>query len=195
MAENGHVSFEGGNRAARLMTDAITIRTAGIIMTRDPKHVVKQGYDRIAERHAQWAAGVRTEERERYLSAFCTSVPEGARVLELGCGASSRVTRQLASRFRLVAVDISARSVEKAQQEIPQAEFLIADMTEVDFPPATFAGVAAFYSIIHVPRKGHGSLLTRIGHWLRPGGVFVGSLGVSDAAEAYDEDWLGTRMF
>lgn len=164
-------------------------------MTRDPKQVVEEGYDRIAQRHAEWAAGVRTEERGRYLATFCGLVPKGDRVLELGCGAGSRVTRELASRFRLIAVDISARTVEGARQAIPGAEFLHRDMTEVDFPPATFAGVAAFYSIIHVPREEHGPLLTRLGYWLRPGGVFVGALGVSDVPGTYEEDWLGARMF
>jgi len=39
-------------------------------MTRSPKQVVEEGYDRIAQRHAEWAAGVRTEERARYLAAL-----------------------------------------------------------------------------------------------------------------------------
>lgn len=164
-------------------------------MSQHPKQVVEDGYDRIAQRHREWAGGVRTEERARYLSVFCGLVPEGARVLELGCGAGSRVTHELASRYRLVAVDISARSVEQARQDIPGAEFLHRDMTEVEFPPATFAGVAAFYSIIHVPREEHGPLLTRIGCWLGPGGVFVGAFGVFDAPGTYEEDWLGARMF
>ena len=164
-------------------------------MAQGPKQVVEEGYDRIAERHAEWAAGVRAEERARYLAAFCALVPGGARVLELGCGAGSCVTRELASRFRLVAVDISARSVEKARHDIPGAEFLHRDMTEVVFAPATFSGVVAFYSIIHVPREEHRTLLRRIEYWLRPGGVFVGAFGVSDVAEAYEEEWLGARMF
>lgn len=168
---------------------------AEIAMTRDPKQVVEEGYDRIAERHAEWATEVRTEERTRYLAAFCRLVPERARVLELGCGARSPVTRELASRFRLVAVDISARTVEKARQDIPGAEFLHGDMTEVSFPPGRFAGVAAFYSIIHVPREEQGALLVRIGRWLCPGGVFVGALGVFDVPGVYEEDWLGARMF
>ena len=164
-------------------------------MNRDPKKVVEQGYDRIAERHTEWAAGVRTKERARYLATFCALVPEGAPVLELGCGAGGRVTRALAARFRLLAVDISARSIDKARQDIAEAQFLHGDMTELDFPPSTFAGVAAFYSIIHVPREEQGALLIRIGHWLRPGGVFVGALGARDLPESYEESWLGTRMF
>ena len=93
-------------------------------MTGDPKQVVAMGYGRIAERRAGWAAGVRTEERARLVAVFRGLVPEGARVPEPGCGAGSRVTRVVASRFRPVAIDISACTVEKARHEFPGAEFL-----------------------------------------------------------------------
>ena len=32
----------------------------------DPKQIVAQEYDQIAEYHRQWAAQTRTEERQRY---------------------------------------------------------------------------------------------------------------------------------
>jgi SAM-dependent methyltransferase len=160
----------------------------------DPKRVVEEGFDRIAQRHAEWASRTRVPERACYLAAFCAAVPQGARVLELGCGAGGLVTSRLASRYRLTGVDISAKSIEMVAM-VPGAEFLHRDMTQVRFPPATFDGVAAFYSIIHVPREEHGTLLARIGDWLRPGGVFVGTLGVFDVPSAYEEDWLGVQMF
>ena len=68
-------------------------------------------------------------------------------------------------------------------------------MTEVGFPPGTFAGVAAFYSIIHVPRSEQGPLLGRVGCWLCPGNVFVAAFGVLDVPGAYEQDWLAARMF
>jgi len=160
----------------------------------DPKRIVEEGFDHIAQRHAEWAGRTRVAERARYLAAFCDAVPKGARVLELGCGAGGLVTSQLASRYRLTGVDISAKSIEMVAK-VPGAEFLHQDMTQVQFPPATFDGVAAFFSIIHVPREEHATLLSRIGDWLRPGGIFVGTLGVFDAPSAYEEDWLGARMF
>jgi len=161
----------------------------------DPKRVVEEGFDRIAARHAEWAGRTRTEERARYLAVLVGAVPEGSRVLELGCGAGGSVTSTLAARYRLTGVDISGRSLEMARQTNPDAEFLHGDMTEVTFPHATFDAVTAFYSIIHVPRDEQGPLLTRIASWLRPGGVFVGTLGALDTPADYAEDWLGVRMF
>jgi SAM-dependent methyltransferase len=69
--------------------------------------------------------------------------------------------------------------------------FLQADMASVAFRPASFDGVVAFYSLIHVPRVHHAALLARVRRWLRPGGVLVASLGWHDLPVGTDPDWLG----
>jgi len=161
----------------------------------DPKRIVAEGYDRIAERHAEWAATVRGDERARYASVVLEALPPGAEVLELGCGAVGATTRALADRFRLTAVDISARSIALARAELPQVHFVHADMMQVEFPPDRFDGIAAFYSIIHVPREEHGDLFARVARWLRPGGWFVASIGARDAKSEYDSNWLGAPMY
>ena len=57
-------------------------------------------------------------------------------MLELGCGGGTPETRRLAERFALTGVDISPRQVERARAAIPEAEFLCADFTELELPPA-----------------------------------------------------------
>ena len=46
----------------------------------DPKQVVEEGYDRIAERYLEWARTGRAEERARYTSVLLDELPRGARV-------------------------------------------------------------------------------------------------------------------
>ena len=53
-------------------------------------------------------------------------------------------------------------------------------MTTLDAAPASLDAVVAFYSLTHVPRDEHAELFGRIRAWLRPGGVFIASLGVED---------------
>ncbi len=161
---------------------------------RDSRRIVELGYDRIAERHAEWATRTRTDERARYLDEVTGRLPAGASVLELGCGVAGAVTQELASRFRLTGVDLSGRSVEIARRSLPDATILHGDMTQIDLPPASFDAVVAFYSVIHVPRDEHAALFTRIATWLRPGGVFVASLGTDDEPHAHETDWLGVPM-
>lgn len=163
-------------------------------MQPDAKQIVEEGYDRIAHLHADWAARARSEERARYLAAFCAQVPAGASVLEMGCGAGGAVTDALAAHYRLTAIDLSLRSIEAARLRTPLARFLHEDMTGADFPAASFAGIVAFYSIIHVPREEQAALLSRIAGWIEDGGLFMAAFGTADEARSYEDDWLGVPM-
>jgi len=161
----------------------------------DPKQVVEQGYDRIAERYVEWAQDGRTEERARYTSVLLDELSPGATVLDLGCGAGVPTTQQLAQRFEVTGVDVSARQIALAQQSVPEAQFIQADITQLDFPPASFDAVAAFYSIIHVPRQEQAKLLRDIASWLRPGGLLVATMGAHSMKANFDEDFLGAPMY
>ena len=87
----------------------------------DASRVVAEGYDRIAEKYALWAnSQVVDEARSRYTGVLLESLAPGASVLELGCGGGS-TTRELAERFSLTGVDISARQIAVARQNVPAA--------------------------------------------------------------------------
>src|SRR6266568_550427 len=117
----------------------------------DPRQIVEAGYDRVAK---QYLAGKDADEPVTLaaLERLARTLPPGAAVLDLGCGAGVPVTRWLAQRFAVTGVDLSARQLELARQQVPNANFLQAEMTSLDFPPATIDAIVAFYSIIHVPR-------------------------------------------
>lgn len=160
----------------------------------NPKQIVADGYDQIAERYIEWSGNVRVAERERYLSMMLDATPRGARVLDLGCGPGIH-TQPMQSRFELTAVEISQRLVAFARKNIPRANVLHADMTTVEFPENSFDGVCAFYSLIHVPRNEHGTLLHRIANWLRPSGLFIATMGCRCEDAVMEQDWLGAPMF
>lgn len=90
-------------------------------------------------------------------------------------------------------VELQARSIDVAREEVPEATFIVDDMATVEFAPSSFDLVVAFYSLIHVPRDLHGTVLSRIATWLRPGGVTVVTMsGQKGSAHSYDEAWLDT---
>ncbi|HDQ71170.1 MAG TPA: class I SAM-dependent methyltransferase [Chloroflexi bacterium] len=161
----------------------------------DPKQIVQEGYDDIAEHHHEWAQTTRAEERARYASVLLDELPPGAEVLDLGCGAGVPTTRELAQRFQVTGVDISARQIELARQNVPGARFVQADITQLDLAPGSFDGIAAFYSIIHVPRQEQLKLLQDIASWLRPGGLLVAAMSAHSAKVDFDEDFLGAPMY
>ena len=161
----------------------------------DPKQIVADGYDCIAEQYEEWASHVRMEERAKYTAVLLGELPIGAEVLELGCGPGVPTTKRLAERFAVTGVDISVRQLALAQQNVPTAKYLHTDMTELDFPEESFDAVAAFYSIIHVPCQEQAELLCKMASWLRPGGLVVATMGAHSSEAGFDEDWLGTPMY
>lgn len=162
---------------------------------RDPKRIVEAGYDLIAERYSEWTGETLEDERARYVSLLFERLPPGAEVLELGCATGVPTTRELVKRFAVTGVDISARNIALAQQRAPQAIFKQADITQLTLPPESYDAVIAFYTITHVPREEHLQLLQQIAAWLRPGGLFIATMGAGDDPGTVEDDWLGAPMY
>jgi cyclopropane fatty-acyl-phospholipid synthase-like methyltransferase len=159
----------------------------------DPKALVARGYDQIALRYAAWK--VEGNPAMRFVRDLDARLPDGADVLELGCGRGVPVGRELAKRHRLTGADISAAQIELARHHVPEASFIHADYTELDVAASSFDAVVAILTLTHIPREEHADLLARIAGWLRDEGFLLCSLGVGDAPGAVEEDWLGAPMF
>ena len=119
---------------------------------------------------------------------------DGARVLELGCGAGVPDTKRLAAHFEVTGVDISAEQVRRARAAVPEAEFIHADFTALELEPGSFDAVVSFYAFNHVPRELLAPTFARIRRWLVPRGLLMTSLGMG-GTEARIGDWLGAPMF
>jgi ubiquinone/menaquinone biosynthesis C-methylase UbiE len=154
------------------------------------KKLVESGYDRVAERYL----ATKDADDPLALSALeemVRGLRPGAAVLDLGCGAGIPATRWLAERgFVVTGVDFSEKQLGLARRLVFGATFLKADMTELTFDQSAFDAVVAFHSIIHVPREEHQALLGKIHRWLRPGGLFLTTLTVTDF-DGGDADWEG----
>jgi SAM-dependent methyltransferase len=161
----------------------------------DPRtQIVARGYDQIADRFLEWRDLIEDDSRREWAADLAAELHDGADVLELGCGAGIPDTRELALRFRVTGVDISAEQIRRARENVPDAEFLEADFTALELKPASFDAVAAFYSFNHVPRDLLGDLFARIHDWLRPGGLFLTALGTGDTP-GWVGEWLGAETY
>jgi SAM-dependent methyltransferase len=155
----------------------------------DPKELVRRGYDALSLRYDQ-AYGAETK-YQLWISELSGRIPAGGTVLDLGCGSGVPVARALATvGHRVTGVDISEVQIRRARELVPQAEFIRADATAVDFGPASFDAVVSFYALIHIPLEEQLPLLQKVAGWLRPGGWFLGTTG-HRAWTGVDEDWLG----
>ena len=160
----------------------------------DPKRLVRESYEALAPRYLEWAESVRVTERRRYTDLLMRELDPGAGVLDLGCGPGGSTTRSLATRFHVIGVDISWANVVLAKAAVPAAQFVQGDMTEIELRPRSLDGVAAFYPLIHVPRREQPAVLARVAEWLRPGGLVVASV-VMAKPQAVWADYTHVRGF
>jgi SAM-dependent methyltransferase len=113
------------------------------------------------------------------------SLAAGSRVLDLGCGTGVPTARQLADAgFEVVGVDLSGGMVKLAREYVPGATFHQLDLA--DLRPGgprdlgRFDAVAAFFSLLMLPRAEIPLALLTVRHLLVPGGLFVLSMVEAD---------------
>lgn len=156
--------------------------------------LVGRGYDLIGEHFASWRDEIVGDPRRAWENDLVSRLHDGARVLELGCGAGVPDTQRLAARFEVTGVDVSAEQVRRARAAVPEAEFVQADFTALELAPASFDAVVSYYAFNHVPRELLAPTFARIHGWLVEGGLLMTALGVGDT-EAWTGEWLGAPTF
>ena len=156
----------------------------------DPTRIVQQGYDNLDDTYRRWVEHTRDGYRSTFLARILADVPDGADVLEIGCGPGTDAAA-LAQGRRYVGIDLSEVQLAHARAIVPSGGLLHGDVLETTFPPASFDAVVSFYAFNHIPQDRMELLFGRIRSWLRPGGKLFGSFGTSDDSGAVEPMWLG----
>ena len=110
-------------------------------------------------------------------------------VCDVGCG-PAHVARYLSQRgVKVMGIDLSPEMVAQARALNPSLEIRQGDMLGLDVPNESWAGIVAFYSIIHIPRANVVRALRELGRCLRPGGRLLMSFHIGDEVMHLDELW------
>jgi SAM-dependent methyltransferase len=148
-------------------------------------------YDRVADEYVRRISDeLRHKPLDReLLDRFAASVRGVAPACDLGCG-PGHVARYLHEQgVEISGIDLSEAMVEQARRLNPAIEFRRGDMMALDVPDKTWAGIAAFYSIIHIPRPDMVQTLAEWRRVLQPGGLLLLAFHIGDDPIHLDEWW------
>ncbi len=150
--------------------------------------LVKKGYDKVAPYFKMFRNLFHNEQELKYLVEL---LPENAQVLDVGCGMGIPVARYLVQQgYSVTGVDISEKMLELAKQNVPEADFHLYDMNDLDFPDTSFNGITAIYSLFHVPKEKHFKIFQNFHRMLRTKGILffcVGPEGGDDVSVFLDK--------
>jgi len=121
----------------------------------------------------------RLEDQARTLEELLhagTAYPDGAEVLEVGCGTGAQTVAlaRRSPRARLTAVELSEASLAQAARRVAEAglagvRLMQADLHALPFPPAAFDHLFLCFVLEHLPDPG--LALAALRPLLRPGGT------------------------
>ena len=105
------------------------------------------------ERHATaWDADRRAAEwgDKPYIERFLQSLPQGASVLDLGCGGGDPVALHMAAHgFRVTGIDGSPTLISLCAERMPEQEWMVGDMCSLSLQ-RPFDGILAWDSFFHL---------------------------------------------
>jgi SAM-dependent methyltransferase len=127
------------------------------------------------------------------LDRFAAAVRNVGLACDLGCG-PGHVARYLHQHgVQVCGVDLSLAMVERARHLTPEVEFRQGDMTALDVPDKAWAGITAFYSIVHIPKEDIVFVLHELLRVLSPGGLLLLAFHIGDDTIHLGE-WWGQKV-
>lgn len=158
-------------------------------MTRS--NTLSASYDQVA---ADYTANIADELAGKpldraLLQAFAEQVGTQAPVADLGCGPGHVAAFLARSGVQVEGFDLSQGMIDQAQQRYPTLSFRQGDMRSLAVADATFGGISAFYSIIHLAED---ELAPTFQEWwrvLRPSGRVLVAFHIGEHVVHLDEWW------
>jgi len=135
-----------------------------------------------AKIHDKWKAVYRTAENSDFYDLACQGIAEyfykiDGPVLDAGCGTGEKTSRLMELGYDVIGVDITpvvlneARAKLQAINHNDRAKLVQADLTNLAFPDAAFAGILVWGVLLHVPQLE--KVVAELCRVLKPGGKIL----------------------
>ena len=153
---------------------------------------LQSSYDRVAEEYArQFSDELDQKPFDRKMLDWLAEKVKGLGVIcDLGCG-PGQIACYLHSRgVKACGLDLSSEMVRRAQRLNPDIRFQQGNMLALtDVADNVYGGIAAFYSIIHIPRPLVVEVLRELRRVLCPEGVLLLTFHIGQQVIHRDEWW------
>ena len=161
-------------------------------MDEQQRNDLQSSYDSVAD---EYARRIYDELKDKpfdreLLDRFADHLKGAGVVCDMGCG-PGQIARYLHERgVSVLGVDLSPGMIEQARRLNPGLEFKTGNMLALDVEDEAWAGIAAFYSIIHIPRAEVIAALRELRRALRGGGLLLLAFHLGDDV-LYLNEWWG----
>jgi len=150
---------------------------------------LQSGYDAVAQAYADHHFDELSHKPldRALLAAFAEMVRGRGFVADVGCG-PGQLARYLSELgLDTIGIDLSPGMLAVARKLSPGIEFIQASMLDLPLPDASLAGVAPFYSVIHLPPPDRPRAFAEFHRVLHPNGVLLLAFHVGDETLHADE--------
>ena len=150
---------------------------------------IRAAYDAVARVYAE---AIYDELRgkpfdRKLLDRFAERVRSRGPVCDLGCG-PAQVARYLRDQgVNAFGLDLSAGMLAEARRLNPDLGFALGSMFALGLKSEALAGIAGFYSIIHVPRDRVLAVFSELWRVLQPGGLLLLAFHLGSGVMHHDE--------
>ncbi|MHA1552755.1 MAG: class I SAM-dependent methyltransferase [Candidatus Heimdallarchaeaceae archaeon] len=157
----------------------------------DKETLVQKGYDKLSENFHTFRTQFNNYKELRKFSKYLRT---GGKILDAGCGVGIPVAQFfIANGFELYGIDISEGMLNKARENVPEAQFFQYNMVDLDFPDNHFDGLVSIYAMFHVPKQKHREIIKNFHRMLKKEGFMM--LVFNSRENEGVDDFLGTDMY
>ena len=162
-------------------------------MLKQNSEIVRKSYNKIAEKYSKQR---KIYQSKPLLLKFLKYTPKNPTVIDLGCGAGVPVSKFLVENgCKVNGIDFSNGMLKLARKNVPNAKFIKIDIIKMKFKENSFDGAVSFYAIIHIPRKYHSKIYTKLHKILKPNGILLANVSGTCTWQQTSKDYLGVPMF
>mgnify|MGYP003394220504 CR=1 FL=1 len=121
---------------------------------------LKETYNKIAE---SWHKDHQSDDWWiKGTNKFADFLNNSGLVLDVGCGGGTKSKYLISKGLNVIGIDISEGMIDIAKKEVPQGEFMVMDLSEVNSLEEMFDGIFMQAVLLHIPKKDAQIILEKI---------------------------------